>query len=256
MAQESDASSPSRFPSPRGWTDAQYEQWLRDVLGILEGYAEEAWPKGATRFGYFNSEISKAAYTKLDPEGAERMGAFEDPRRSSRDIGLSGALSSRPRDLPLSTVEAMEAPYREAHEAEASDDPHAIFEFARDNYYAPLAPWVARQLVAWRLEGTPGAKRKFDRFVRAYWSQQGKRSSRGTLEVIKRDQRIYSAYLRNSGPVDDLIRTLSDEEHIGTETIRQTIKRYRDHHRRWAAGETWPFIVTQGPHISLRSPGG
>ncbi len=235
------------------WTDHQYEEWLQDVLAIFTQYVDEnrAWPKGAKRFGYLYSEVTAPAYRKLDQKGSELMLAFEHPRDSARRISLAKESQKTASVGPPSTLEQLEAPYRTAHEVENPENPEAIFEWARDSYEALMAPWVARQLVEWRLEGTPQAKRKFDRFVRAYWSERGKRTGRTTLDIIRRDQEIYRASLHRGRKIsrEDWIAGQAEAHRVSVETVKDVLKHYSRHHRQWTAGELWPFPRLPRRHI-------
>ena len=141
-------------------TPEDFIEWLqKEAVPRLEGMP--VWPKGATRFDYFQSEASWNVRIHFD-------------------------------------MEQFESAYKDAHE---SGDKAAIFEFARDDRESIKREWVIEQLVAWRLSSRAEGKRSFEKFMRAYWSQRGTRNRRTTLEIIKRDQSVYKDSLSwTNGP--------------------------------------------------------
>lgn len=156
----------------RSLTD--FLQWLDDVLETLRILNKNyrPWPKGATRFQYWDSLICRTAWINLrdkrDTPDHDRARALStDPQSSTMKISLVDHDSPRHR-VPRSWLEQFEESYRKDYEA---GDLDAIFEFARDNREVFRSQWAVGILTDWRLAGTPEAKRCCDRFMRAYWSE-------------------------------------------------------------------------------------
>jgi len=169
------------------------------------------WPKNATRFRYFHSEASWNIRTHVD-------------------------------------IEQFESAYKEAHE---SGDKAAIFEFARDDRESLKREWVIEQLVAWRLSSRAEGKRSFEKFMRAYWSEQGTRKSLTTLDIIKRDQSVYKDSLSwTNGP---LIAGLAKKHTMSKDNVKDVLKHYRAAYMQWKSS---PFrrLLRSGLISPLTSP--
>jgi hypothetical protein len=140
---------------------------------------------------------------------------------------------------PPSVQEQLSTIYRTAF-VQGDDD--SIFDFARDNLYAIQEPWVIEQLLAWRSSGTAAAKRSFDRFMRLYWGAWGKRTPEKNLELIEKDQNIYSSYLKKATghTREKAIEMLANQFQMGSDSIRLIIKRYSALHREWNRTPLFP----------------
>jgi hypothetical protein len=226
-------------------TEGDFLDFIENVLWLLKGLVEheKPWPKGCSRFTYLGSPLAQTAWNKLrdsscSPE-AERKRAFEDPEHSAMKVALADPNTLRGHKMPPSVRETISDSYRIPF---LNGDHDSIFEFARENHYAIQEPWVTEQLLAWRLSGTGSAKRSFDRFMRLYWGAWGKRTPKKTLELIERDQNIYSRYLKLSKlqTKDQTIQILSQQFPVGTESIRLVVKHYSTFHRSWVKAPLFP----------------
>lgn len=178
----------SKEPTPKA-----YLTWLREAADRLARH--QSWPKGVTRFGYFQSEVCWNISRPEEPDHYDRLTFSMDDFESS---------------------------YKNAHE---KGDSKAIFAFAKDNREALTRPWVTRQLVEWRLIDSRKSKRDFDRFMQIYWKQQGTRKSKTMIAIIERDQAVYAAYLRydSTKPKKELIYHLADRFPISRDSIRDVL---------------------------------
>ena len=95
---------PKKEPTPEA-----YLLWLQEAAERLT--IQQPWPKGATRFGYFQSEVCWSLIPRDDKHYDQLSFLVED----------------------------FESSYRDAHE---SGDIEAIFEFAKHNREALTRPWV------------------------------------------------------------------------------------------------------------------
>ncbi len=129
----------------------------------------------------------------------------------------------------LTTVEIVESEHADRH---ISGDRKAIFEFAKSNREALYKDWVVRQLVDWRL---CGEQQLFDKFMRAYWSQQGKRTAGTMLNKIKRDLAIYKDSI--SVISTSLNKELANKHDIGPNTVKEVLRHYRAAYDWWKASK-------------------
>jgi len=110
-------------------------------------------------------------------------------------------------------------------------DPKAIFIFAKTNRKALFAKWVQRQLVEWRLTNTKQSKEHFDRFMRAYWSQQGKRTISTMIKIIADDQAIYRDSITWAGK--SMVNGLVKRHTVSRDRVKDVLKHYRAAYRWW-----------------------
>ena len=210
----------------------RFLEWLKRCLCVIEHYVENErqLPMGCTEFEYFTcSDISNSAWKRLLTEVPEpdstgtlaRLQAFEDPRRGPMKVGVAD-------DAQGTGVPSWLAQFRSRYKADFENgDTNALLELARDDREALEENWVIAQLLAWRKDGSARAKRNFDRFMRAYWSRQGKRRDKTTLAVIQRDQAIYQGYVqRGSQQLKTVHVDLANTHKIGVETVKSVIKHY------------------------------
>jgi hypothetical protein len=123
-------------------------------------------------------------------------------------------------------VEIIDSPCEAAYK---SGDTDAIFRFAKENREALLKDWVVRELVNWRLCED---KKKFDKFMRAYWTTHGHRSHENTLSTIRLHQCIYRDSLDwTDGP---MVRGLAAKHRQGQNTIKLVLKRYSAAYKHWS----------------------
>ncbi|MEE8302373.1 MAG: hypothetical protein V3S24_08060 [Candidatus Tectomicrobia bacterium] len=208
-------------------TKEHYEQWLRFCLEAIENYIENGWmlPIGIKEFEYWSSDpIVRLAWQHLEPQNVARAQAFEQPSNAGKGT------------MRVATDPDFVPPRRPAHEEQISEsyrqayedgDVKAIFEYAQDDRDALKADWVTDVLVKWRNEGNR-KKKRFDKFMRAYWTHRGRRDDRNTVAIIKRDQEIYRAILHRDStvPLKVTVLTLSEKHHVGVETIKNIRKHY------------------------------
>lgn len=229
------ASSPRRTPE-------QFEQWLARTLQIYQKIVDQGlpWPMRATRFEYWYSEVVSPAWENVDPAAYRRIRALEDPRHSAMRVAVAD-LDNHKHVSPPSWQEQFEENYRVAHK---KGDVEAIFEFAREDREALQAPWVVDQLIAWRLEDTLIAKRKFGRFMRAYWSMRGTRKGVTNLEIIKRDQAIYSSFLHRNHAVsrEIAIGDIADQHDFSADSVKDVLKKYKKFYREWSESSLFPRL--------------
>ena len=164
-----------------------------------------AWPKGVKRFTYFKSEVCWNLTRPDDTDYFDRLTIDMDEFESS---------------------------YKTAHE---KGDNKAIFDFAKNNREALNRPWIIRQLVEWRLSESRKSKRRFDRFMQTYWSQQGTRKLKTMMAIIRRDQAVYAASLRHkpTKPKKGLIYDLAERFPMSRDSIRDVLKFYGQYYERW-----------------------
>jgi hypothetical protein len=226
-------------------TESDFIDFFETVLWTLKGLVEheKPWPKRCTRFTYLGSSLAQTAWIKLrdsscSPE-AERKRAFDDPKHSAMKVTLADPNTLRRHKMSPSVREQISESYRIPF---LGGDHDSIFEFARESHYAIQEPWVTEQLLAWRLSGTRAAKLSFDRFMRLYWGAWGRRTPKKTLELIERDQNIYSRYLKLSKlqTKDQAIEMLSQQFPVGIESIRKVVKHYSNFHRSWVKASLFP----------------
>jgi hypothetical protein len=131
------------------------------------GLAKGIFPKGLTRFNYWNIPA-------LNPWAGSRDGSpgvFEfDP--------------SRPDEV---THEALSAEYRDRSE---SGNENAIFEFARSDAHAFRSEWFLRVVERWR---DMGRAKDLSRLMAAYAGNRGRTDLSKLLDVIRKDQRVFRA---------------------------------------------------------------
>ncbi len=102
---------------------------------------------------------------------------------------------------------------------------------------------------------SPESKRHFDKFMRAYWSQQGKRKATTMLRIIRKDQEVYkeSIHRRQRDPnlaKKSLLYDLWQKHHISQDSVKDILKFYGDFCKRWKVSPT-----TTRLYLSLkRSP--
>lgn len=197
-------------------TPKAFFTWLKEATNRLS--KQKPWPKGATRFGYFNSEVC----WNLRP-----------------DLGDSF-------DRLTFNMEDFESAYKAAHE---NGDPHAIFEFAKDNREALNREWVVSQLVKWRLSNSTKGKRQFDRFMRAYWSQQGKRSHKNMLSIIRRDQQVYRAFVNQtqSESRKAVLLDLAQKYRMSQDNVKDVVKFYGQFYKRWKSSPDTSIYLSFKP---------
>lgn len=116
--------------------------------------------------------------------------------------------------------------------AHRNGDTEAIFRFAKSNRKALGAKWVLRQLIEWRLTNTPLSKRQFDKFMRAYWSQQGHRRVKTMLDSIEMAQDIFSDSL--TWPKGSRVSGLAKKYPAGPDRVKDVLKHYKKAYLRWA----------------------
>jgi hypothetical protein len=189
---------PRNDPTPKAFL-----VWLREAANRLS--KQKPWPKGATRFGYFQSEVC------WNLSRAEQIDHY---------------------DRLTFSIEDFESSYKSAHE---KGDSKAIFAFAKDNREALTRPWITRQLVEWRLDDSRKSKRYFDRFMQIYWSQQGTRKGKTMIAIIRRDQAVYAASLRHdpTKPKKGLLFDLADRFPMSQDSIKDVLKFYGQFYERW-----------------------
>lgn len=188
---------PKKEPTPRAFL-----VWLKEAASRLA--QTKPWPKGATRFGYFKSEV--CWNLRPDLEGHEDRLTFN--------------------------MEDYESAYKTAHE---SGDTNAIFEFAKDNREALSRDWVISQLVKWRLSDSAKGKRQFDRFMLVYWTRQGNRTRKTILGIIRRDQRVYKAFVGRDRVLSMKVALsdLSDRYIMSPDSVKDVLKYYGQFYNRW-----------------------
>lgn len=107
----------------------------------------------------------------------------------------------------------------------------AIFEYARQDPLALQATWVGKVVAAWRLHGGAANRRKYEEFVRAYWSERGHRKPETLIAAIERDQEVFRAIMDRE-PVGQkslvaCMRNVVREKGMGLESVREVHKEYR-----------------------------
>jgi hypothetical protein len=226
-------------------TDKDFFSFLQVVLWTLKNRTQngQPWPKGCSRFTYWNSSLASTAWADLrdqssSPE-AERVRAFDDPKHSAMKVSVADPSTLHKHRTPPSVQEQLSTTYRTAF---VRGDDDSIFEFARDNLFAIQEPWVIEQLLAWRLSGTAAAKRSFNRFMRLYWGAWGKRTPENTLAIIEKDQNIYSSYLTRDKNCrkEQAVEMLADQFDTGAASIGLVLKRYSAYHRTWTDTPLFP----------------
>ena len=120
--------------------------------------------------------------------------------------------------------------------AHIAGDSAAIFRYARQNREALRKKWVIRQLISWRLENTRESEQLFKRFVRAYWSRQGKRQASNMVQTVKRDIDIYSASF--SLPRGARTAYLAQRFTLSPSGIKAVLKNYNKAYERWSQSKT------------------
>jgi hypothetical protein len=185
-------------------TEAQFLEWLQEAVDRLA--KTKPWPMNANQYTYFHSE----ACWNLRPD-----------------------LENYAEQIIIDQCD-FESEYRTAYE---SGDGEAIYEFAKANREAIGRDWVTKQLVAWRLSDSPEGKRQFDRFMRAYWSRQGKRSPGKMLDIIRRDQACYKAFLgRNRNNLQSTFLEQYSETHgMSLDSVEEIVKYYNQYYAIWKA---------------------
>lgn len=200
----------------RDSTPQAFLSWLKEAITSLSKLKE--WPIGVTRFTYFDSE----ACWNLRPDLKDTY----DPLTFS--------------------MEDFESSYKAAHEL---GDPRAIFEFAKDNREALKREWVVSQLVSWRLNPSTQTKKQFDKFMQAYWSQQGKRSHKNMLGIIKRDYQVYRDFVQkySSESRKSALSKLSDEHRMSTDNTKDVLKFYGQFYTRWKTSRATRLYLSLKP---------
>jgi hypothetical protein len=106
----------------------------------------------------------------------------------------------------------------------------AIFEYAAQDPLALQAPWVGQEVTSWRLQGGTANRKKFQKFVRAYWTERGRRKPATLIEDIERDQEVYKAIMNRQpagGPsLAAWMNNVSREKVMGLESVREIYKEY------------------------------
>ena len=92
-----------------------------------------------------------------------------------------------------------------------------------------------RQLTEWRLSESRKSKSLFDRFMQIYWSQQGKRKGSTMIGIIKRDQKVYAASLRNNRSKSTKVRIfeLAKRFSMSEDNVKDVLKFYGQFYERW-----------------------
>jgi len=158
------------------------------------------WPWGAKQYTYFYSE---ACWDLRDPQGKADFRDWGD--EASHRVG----------------------------------DDRAMFRFARANRDALRHSWVIDQLEAWRMAGTPEAKRKLKQFMTSYTYDGVKRSPGNILQNIRRDKMIYCDSLRPKfrNSKKKLVSALAEHHHdngcIGENGIKDALKAYNKAYKWW-----------------------
>jgi hypothetical protein len=107
----------------------------------------------------------------------------------------------------------------------------AIFEYAGEDPLALRAAWVAEEVASWRLQGGTANRKKFQKFIRAYWTERGRRKPETVIEDIERDQEVFRAIM-NRQPVGQeslvaCMRNVAREKRMGLESVKELHKEYR-----------------------------
>lgn len=191
------------MPSEKEPTPKDFLVWLNEAAKRLA--KQRPWPIGAKRFEYFESEV---CWNLSRPEEADYY------------------------DRATFSMDDFESSYKSAHE---SGDPEAIFDFAEHNREALTRPWVVRQLTEWRLIESPKSERQFNRFMQVLWSRQGKRKAHNMIGIIKRDQRVYKAFLQSdqSKPKKVCISDLAQQFSMSQDSVKDVLKFYGQFYERW-----------------------
>lgn len=184
-------------------TKTQFIEWLETCQQHLASVT--LWPLNITRFTYFTSELCWRA-PRPDLEGYLAPLVMSD-EQAAQDF---------------------ESAYKTAHEG---GDSKAIMEFAEDNREAIGREWVIRQLLEWRLSGSREGRKQFDRFIKHYWNDRGKRDQATMLEIIKNDQAVYRDSL--SWATRPLILGLARRHTMGQNNVKDILKAYRAAYNKW-----------------------
>lgn len=107
----------------------------------------------------------------------------------------------------------------------------AIFEYGAQDPLALQAPWVSKEVTSWRLQGGPANRKKFQKFVRAYWTERGRRKPATLIEDIERDQEVFKAIMARQsvgGPsTAACMRNVAKEKGMGLDSMEEIYKEYR-----------------------------
>lgn len=106
----------------------------------------------------------------------------------------------------------------------------AIFEYAAQDPLALQAAWVGQEVASWRLQGGTANRKKFQKFIRAYWTERGRRKPETVIEDIERDQEVFRAIMDRQ-PVGQKsraawMRNVAREKGMGLDSVKEIYKEY------------------------------
>lgn len=107
----------------------------------------------------------------------------------------------------------------------------AIFEYAAQDPLALQAAWVSKEVASWRLQGGTANRKKFQKFIRAYWTERGRRKPETVIEDIERDQEVFKAIMARQpvgGPsLAACMRNVAREKGMGLDSVKEIYNEYR-----------------------------